>query len=74
MMIKDIKAIQNHNSKSFYFAYKIQELSQCEILEIVSLNMQFNSRTVSSLKQITNNIKAGIYFNISEFAENLNSM
>ena len=74
MMIKDIKAILNPNSKSFYVAYKIQEVSQCENLEIVSLNLQFNLRTVSSFKQIIKNIKAGIYYNISEFAENLNSM
>ena len=74
MMIKDMKAISNHNIKSFYFAYTIQEVSKCENLEIVSLNMQFNLRTVSSFKQIIKNIKAGIYYNISEFAENLNSM
>ena len=36
--------------------------------------MQFNLRTVSSFKQIIKKIKAGIYYNISEFAENLNSM
>ena len=70
MMIKDMKAISNHNSK--YFAYKIQEVSQCENLDIVSLNMQLNLRTVSSFKQIIKNLKA--YYNISKFAENLNSM